>query len=366
MENQAKEYQVIGLMSGTSLDGIDAALIRTDGERVTAREGFVYLPYPDNLRGDIRAVFGRRHEDAPEAERAVTLAHAEAVRMLLEKTGTVAHDVDLIGFHGQTIMHAPAQGYTCQLGDGALLAKMTGIKVVNDFRSADVRAGGQGAPLVPVYHRALAAELEKPVVFLNIGGVASLTYVGENGELIAFDAGPGNALLDDWMLQKAGKKFDGGGLAAKAGTPDEAALATLTALPYFVAHPPKSLDRDAFAPYLTATGHRTWGLEDGAATLAAFTAWAIAKSQEFFPAPPKKWIVCGGGRHNAFFMEMLAKTLPAPVAPIESLGLDGDATEAEAFGYLAVRTLRGLPLSFPDTTGVRAPLTGGVVHDVPR
>ena len=353
-----KIYRVIGLMSGTSLDGVDAALLRTDGEYFIEREAFLTVPYEEKLRAQIRGCFGATAEHARDAERALTIAHAEAVHKLLKKQGVQAKDIDLIGFHGQTISHAPEKGYTCQIGDGALLASMTGIKVVNDFRTADVKAGGQGAPLVPIYHQALGSKLEKPVVFLNIGGVANVTYVGKDGELIAFDTGPGNALIDDWMLQKTGQKFDDAGKTARSGKINEAVLNKLLSHPFFSAPVPKSLDRNAFVS-------RAWeslSLADGAATLAEFTARSILLAEKHFPAQPQQWIVAGGGRHNRFLMQRLESQASVPVRDIEELGLDGDAIEAEAFGYLAVRSVKGLPLSFPSTTGAPEPMTGGRLY----
>jgi len=263
--------------------------------------------------------------------------------------------VDLIGFHGQTISHAPAIGHTCQIGDGALLAAMTGIKVVNDFRTADVRAGGQGAPLVPVYHQALGSKLDKPVVFLNIGGVANVTYVGKDGELIAFDTGPGNALIDDWMLRKSGHKFDAEGKIALSGKVDRVLLNKLLSHPFFSVPAPKSLDRNAFV----SQAWESLSLADGTATLAAFTVHSIVESFKHFPSPPQQFIVAGGGRHNQFLMQQLQQQLKVPVSSIDALGLDGDAIEAEAFAYLAVRSIKGLPISFPTTTGVPEPMTGG-------
>ncbi len=353
-----KIYRVIGLMSGTSLDGVDAALLRTDGDGHIEREAFLSLPYDDDLRAEIRARFGKTAGEAGSAEKALTVAHAETVHRLLEMQGIQSKDIDLIGFHGQTISHAPEKRHTCQIGDGALLAAMTGIKVVNDFRSADVKAGGQGAPLVPVYHQALAHQLEKPVVFLNIGGVANVTYVGRNAELIAFDTGPGNALIDDWMLQKTGDRFDESGKTALGGRVDEAILKKLLAHPFFAAQPPKSLDRDAFMS-------KAWeglSLADGAATLAAFTVQSILHAARHFPEQPKQWIVAGGGRHNRFLMQQLQRHINTPILPIDEMGLNGDAIEAEAFAYLAVRSIRGLPISFYTTTGVPEPMTGGRFH----
>lgn len=353
-----KIYRVIGLMSGTSLDGVDAALLRTDGEGHIEREAFLGVAYDEALRVDLRACFGKTAEETREAARALTVAHAEAVHRLLEMQGVQSKDIDLIGFHGQTISHAPEKGYTCQIGDGALLSSMTGIKVVNDFRTLDVKAGGQGAPLVPVYHQALAKKLDKPVVFLNIGGVANVTYIGQNGEMIAFDTGPGNALIDDWILQKTGETFDAAGNIALSGKVDEVVLQQLLSHPFFTAPAPKSLDRNAFAS-------RVWeklSVADGAATLTAFTVQSIIKSIAFFPDSPQQWIVAGGGRHNKFLMQQLQRYINAPVSSIDDLGLNGDAIEAEAFGYLAVRSVKGLPISFPTTTGAPQPMTGGKLY----
>lgn len=354
-------YRVVGLMSGTSLDGIDAALLSTDGEGYILREGFISVPYDDGLRARIRACLNlppERRSEAAAVERALTEAHAAAVHQLLAARGG-SQGVDLVGFHGQTVAHDPARGYTCQLGDGAHLAALTGLRVVNDFRTQDVKAGGQGAPLAPVYHRALAAQLDKPCCFLNIGGVANVTYVGQDGALLAFDTGPGNALIDDWMLQKTGQKYDKNGEAAASGRIDETVLAGLLAHPFFNAPPPKSLDRNDFV----SASWQHLPVNDGAATLTAFTVRAIARASEFLPQKPQRWIVSGGGRLNAEIMHGLRSLLGVPVNPIEDIGFDGDAIEAEAFGYMAVRSLRGLPISFPGTTGAPRDMTGGTVHE---
>jgi anhydro-N-acetylmuramic acid kinase len=293
-------------------------------------------------------------------EREITLAHAEAVKQLMQEQGLKPEDIGLIGFHGQTIAHDPGSKWTCQLGDGALLAKTSGIRVVNDFRTADVAAGGQGAPLAPVYHKALAAGREQPLAFLNIGGVANVTYVGEN-EIIAFDTGPGNALIDDWMLKKTRRKFDDDGAYAASGVVNDDVLEKLMAHEYFTAEPPKSLDRNAFS--LDLCEHLS--VEDGAATLSAFTVAGIMRAHRFLPARPREWIVSGGGRLNGTLMAALADWLEASVIPIEDIGFNGDAIEAEAFAYMAVRSLCGLPISFPKTTGVPAPMTGGKLNPVP-
>jgi anhydro-N-acetylmuramic acid kinase len=273
-----------------------------------------------------------------------------------------AAQVTVAGFHGQTILHEPEAGRTRQLGDGALLAAETGLDVICDFRGRDMAEGGQGAPFAPLYHAALAADLEKPLAVLNLGGVGNLTWIGpEDDAILAFDTGPGNALIDDWAERHLGRPIDEDGALARAGTVDEAALSRLLADPYFELVPPKSLDRDAFdsAPL--------GGLApaDGAATLTAFTAAAVAAARAHLPASPKRWLVTGGGRHNPALMAALAGRLAVPVEPVEAVGWQGDALEAQAFAYLALRSLDGLPLSLPGTTGVAKPTTGGVLHRAP-
>ncbi len=359
MSDSAKIWRAIGLMSGTSLDGVDAALVETDGEGRVVCGPALTRPYEGPLRERLRRSLGGRHP-VKAVERSMTLAHAEAVAALLAKAGLSARDIDLVGFHGQTIVHRPDEGVTWQIGDAALLAARTKIDVVADFRSADVAAGGQGAPFVPVYHRALAETLERPLAVLNIGGVANVTWIGRqsaNGaDLLAFDTGPGNALIDDWMLAHTGRAHDEGGATAAAGKVDEAALARLLAHDYFGRRPPKSLDRNAFDPAPV----EKLSTEDGAATLTRFTAAAAAAAQRHFPQPAKLWVVTGGGRRNRTLMAFLADLMEgAEVRSAEDVGWDGDALEAQAFAYLAVRSRRGLPLSFPSTTGVARPTEGG-------
>ncbi len=365
----------LGLMSGTSMDGIDAAVLRTDGR------GFVEFgprrtsEYGEAFRARLRGVAGGAGPvdaiDAVAAE--LTRAHAGLVLRLLESEGLTAGDIDVLGFHGHTVLHEPENGRTWQIGDGALLAERTGIDVVADLRAADVAAGGEGAPLAPLYHAALAAAgAERPVAVLNVGGVANVTWIGagydpaaeppEESEILAFDTGPGNALLDDWVRIGSGRKRDQDGALARAGRVDAAALAALLANPYFDRPPPKSLDRDAFDPDPVAA----LSLEDGAATLTAFTAATVARAVAHLPAAPGRWLVTGGGRHNPAIMAALAEALGCPVAPVETMGWDGDLIEAEAFAYLAVRSLEGLPLSLPTTTGAAAPTRGGRRFPAPR
>jgi anhydro-N-acetylmuramic acid kinase len=356
--------KVIGLMSGTSLDGVDAALIETDGEALVRPGSGLTIPYDGEMRALLRAALETARGLARDAvvpaniaaaEKRLTEIHARAVKALVQKAGPA----DLVGFHGQTILHRPQQRWTWQIGDGAMLARMTGIDVVNDFRSADVAAGGQGAPLMPLYHAALAAgsALPKPLVVVNVGGVGNVTYI--SGDLVlAFDTGPGNAPIDDWMLRHTGTPVDHNGAFAAGGTINQAALDSMLANPWFDELPPKSLDRMDFG------FDAVQGLPpaDGAATLAAFTAASIARAGEHFPETPVTWIICGGGRHNDFLMEQLRARLGGNVLKAEGARWDGDALEAEGFAYLAMRSKRGLPLSLPTTTGVPKPLTGGVLH----
>lgn len=360
-----KIYTAIGLMSGTSLDGIDAALIRTDGHDVIERTaaGFVSLPYDDEVRARLRACLGRTDDaDGAVALAAaeMTRAHAAAVDWLLSRCALDPRDIDIIGFHGQTVHHDPARRFTWQIGNGAMLARLTGIDVIDDFRSADVAAGGQGAPLLPLYHRALArqAGLELPVAILNLGGVGNVTYIAGDDDMGAFDTGPGNALIDDWVRRHMQRDFDDNGMIARQGTVNEAVLQKLLDHPYFSAKPPKSLDRDAWdlSPLAGLS------VADGAATLTAFTVQAAARAMEHLPEAPLAWYVTGGGRHNGYIMEQLQRRVNAPVQSVDTLRWDGDAMEAEGFAYLAVRSLLGLPLSLPGTTGVPRPLTGGRRH----
>jgi len=357
-------FTAVGLMSGTSQDGVDAALVTTDG-RLTVRCGpALTVPYEEPLRARLRAVLGcapgEREDEVEAVGGEITRVHAEAVRRLLRESATPPRAVDVIGFHGHTILHRPHEGITVQIGDGALLASLTGIDVVDDFRSRDVAEGGEGAPLVPLFHVALAAGLERPLAVLNLGGVANVTWIGAAAEPIAFDTGPGNALLDDWVREKTGAAFDADGALAASGCAAEGILARLLDHPYFDRRPPKSLDRGDFA--LTALA----GLSpaDGAATLAAFTAAAVARAWAHFPEPPRRVLVAGGGRRNRALMAALRAALPCPVAAVEEVGWNGDALEAQAFGYLAVRVLLGLALTLPSTTGARRPVPGGRIHRI--
>lgn len=347
----------IGLMSGTSMDGVDAALLKTDGHRIEATGLALTHAYPDSFRTCLQAVLGlRKRTDAvASVEAELTEHHVRAVNLLMAESGLTRDDIEVIGFHGHTITHVPAENLTWQIGNATRLAQATSLPVVHDLRAADVAAGGQGAPLAPVYHGALAGRLDKPVAFLNIGGVANLTYIGADGRLIAFDTGPGNALIDDFMWRRARKPRDENGTLAAQGRVNQGVLGRLMDNSYFTAKPPKSLDRLDF----TNEPARMLADGDGAATLTAFTVECVVRAAALLPEKPETWLVCGGGRHNATIMRMLAERLAAPVRPVEGFGWDGDALEAQAFAFLAVRHLLGLALTYPETTGAPRPLTGG-------
>lgn len=374
-----KVYMSIGLMSGTSLDAVDAALIETDGKGFVRPLGFVSIPYDEQTRAEIRACYGikdRSDIQVQKAERIVALEHAKAVKALLLKTHREAASIDLIGFHGQTIYHAPKDGITHQIGDADLLAVETGIDVVADFRSADVKAGGEGAPLAPLYHwaRVQSAKLELPVVVLNIGGVSNVTWIGKGAnDILAFDTGPGNALMDDWAQRHTGQRYDVDGALATRGRAHDDLLQQWFRHAYFSRTPPKSMDRDQWDIKLAGPLQRDLeniGSADGAATLMKFTAEAIVASAKFFPETPKHWYACGGGRHNKALMSYLGARLAkegfGKLHSVDELGWDGDATEAECFGYLGVRSVLGEALSLPTTTNAPRPMSGGVLHKAPQ
>lgn len=345
-------------MSGTSVDGIDAALLCTDGEQVAAHGASLMVPYaPETARAIHDTMSGKGSRDA--AEQALTLAHADVVEQLIANAPIPRSAIMLIGFHGQTIHHDPAHGVTVQLGDAALLASRTGINVVSDFRTRDVAEGGQGAPLVPLYHRALAENLRRPLAVLNLGGVANITWLGEGrNDIIALDCGPGNALMDDVVRNRTGKTYDENGALAAAGTVDETVLAQFMAHGFFEKPAPKSLDRNQFSLALV----ENLSTEDALATLAAFTVAAVAHELAKLPGTARQLLVTGGGRRNATLMRLLGARLNMPVEPVETVGWNGDMLEAEAFAYLAARSVRGLPLSLPATTGVPRAVTGGAFY----
>ncbi len=368
--------RIVGLMSGTSLDGVDAAWVETDGERVGQLGPALTLPYEPALRRDLRKLLEMAPTLSPDdaflrdCTARLTDRHAAAVaRIAMEAARAGLPEAELVGFHGQTILHRPVrpgdasnvQGMTWQIGDARALSRSTGLSVAHDFRTADVAAGGQGAPLVPIAHAALAAGLPKPLAVLNLGGVGNVTYLGVDGQLLAFDTGPANGPLDDWAKRSLGRDYDKDGYLALAGQADGVVLGRMMAHPYLARKPPKSLDRLDFDRALRDAGAQSLSPQDGAATLVAFAAVCVAAAARHFPEPPLQWLVAGGGRRNPSMMRALSATLSEPVRPVEVAGWNGDALEAQCFAILAARTARGLPISFPGTTSVLRPMRGGQI-----
>ena len=362
--------RAVGLMSGTSLDGVDVALIETDGEHVAAFGPSGYRPYSDAERALLRQALAdaatlqdrtARPGVLAQAEALVTRAHADAVEAFLAQHSILRSGVAIVGFHGQTVLHRPRERLTVQIGDGAALARRLGLPVAFDFRAADVAVGGQGAPLTPVFHGALVRRLGRPgpIAVLNIGGVANATYC-DGDVLVACDTGPGNALIDDFMQARTGRPCDEGGVMASRGAVDQGLVERILRDPFFARPPPKSLDRNAFA--VAGLDLAKLSIADGAATLAALTAAAVAQLVPLLPCAPRAWIVAGGGAHNKTILAMLAERLaPASVETAGAIGWSADALEAQAFAFLAVRTLKGLPITYPATTGAPGPLPGGRV-----
>jgi anhydro-N-acetylmuramic acid kinase len=360
-----EEKWALGLMSGTSLDGIDAALIRTDGEHILEFGASITVSYSESEKISLReAVYGRG--DMLLAEQKITLKHGDVVRDLLKQANLSYKEVGIIGFHGQTVSHRPDEHLTWQIGDGALLAEKTRIDVVCDFRRRDIAAGGQGAPLVPLYHAALARHMDLPVAILNIGGISNVTWIGRSEDtshelmamdIMAFDTGTGNVLLNEWAFKHTGKDSDVDGKLALSGKADNALVESMMKDWFFAKHPPKSLDRN----YLTFEAVQHLSPADGAATLTEFTTAAIEAGAAFFPRPAKQWFISGGGRLNPAIMQSLRRRFKH-VYPVESLGWTGDSLEAQAFAFLAVRSLKNLPLSLPTTTGAIRAVTGGALY----
>ncbi len=362
-------------MSGMSLDGIDAALIRTDGVQILEFGPTLFRPFDPMLKQGLISILGAMPDEARIAPIVYdyTQANIDVVHSLLAASGFRSGDIAAIGFHGQALWHKSRRvhgvGGTCQVGDAAWLARATGIHVVHQFRLADIEAGGEGAPLVPIYHQALMEQRIEPVMCINIGGIANVTWVGstflEDGsrQMIAFDVGPGNTLIDQWVMKWQSLPCDRGGELALKGQVDPESLEILIAQSHFDQPPPKSWDRLNFS--MDPVSHLS--LEDGAATLTQLTVEGIVSAANFVPVTPPTWILMGGGRHNLAIVKALQEGLIAragaqvEVQTAEQMGLRGDFIEAEAFAYLAMRHLNGLPFSFPSTTGVKTPTCGGQI-----
>lgn len=363
---QSGMVTALGTMSGTSLDGVDAAIVVTDGVEIAGFGQSAYRPYGHAERQILRDHLGLWQSDnVAAAAKIVEDAHIEVMRSF--------GSVDLAGFHGQTLAHDPDARGTHQCGDGNVVARALGYPVVWDFRSADMCAGGQGAPLAPFYHFALAKwmQAEAPIAFLNLGGVGNITWIdpvksdpAEPGALLAFDTGPANAPINDAMRARRGLEFDEGGAQAATGIADAQVIAEFMQHPFFAQTPPKSLDRDAFDGLSDAVV----GLSDAdaVATLTQAVIASVSGAISHCPTRPAQLLVTGGGRRNATIMQGLSQALSCEVSPVEEVGLNGDMLEAQAFGYLAVRSTRGLPLSAPGTTGSSAPVTGGRLAEPSR
>ena len=358
---KAGRIRALGAMSGTSLDGVDAAMVETDGEEIFAFGASDYRGYSESEQAVLAGALGKwPGDDVAEAEAVVQVAHAELLSRF--------EGAQLVGFHGQTLAHEPRGRGTYQIGDGAALAEALGVPVVWDFRSADVELGGEGAPLAPFFHFACAKWIgaERPLCFLNLGGVGNLTWVDPRkerpeaeGALLAFDTGPANAPINDVMMRRRGLPYDKDGALARRGQVEDGALELFLDDAYFSRMPPKSLDRNEFSDMIGLVNELSDA--DAVATLTGMSAAAVLRGMEHCPEPPERLLVTGGGRHNPVLMEMLRVALDCPVEPVEAAGLDGDMLEAQAFAYLAVRVARGRPTSGPGTTGVRAAVCGGTI-----
>lgn len=371
---QEKPVWAVGLMTGTVLDGnIDVALLRTDGLNATSFGHYALVPYRSETVELLRECQQQALEwqfSGPEpavfaqTEKLLTLEQSAAVAEHLDNAGIAVQDVNVVGFHGQTILHRPpvgdVHGMTRQLGDGALMARTLGVDVVHDFRSADMLAGGQGAPLSAIYHRALLDRLgaSGDTAVLNLGGVGNLSWWDGAEKLVAFDTGPANAPINDFVRHMGHGDYDVDGRIAASGVVDEARLQSLLEHPYLSAQFPKSLDRFDFSRDM-ADG---CNVSDGAALLTAFSAAAVGLALDLLPQRPEKLIVCGGGRHNASLMKALNERCGTAVVTAETVGWRGDAIEAECFAYLAVRAIKALPSSFPHTTGTQVPTCCGVIN----
>lgn len=368
-----KILNVIGVMSGTSMDGIDLAFLETDGDSHIRSLAHTTFDWPQDIELELRAcvarlAVNRDFSETPRSplkslERRLSSSYVTAIRTFMQDFNI--KDVELIGVHGQTVLHCPPQngqfGQTCQLGDGGYIADCLGIDVVNDFRRKDIEAGGNGAPLAPLYHAALMAGQSGPTLMVNLGGVANLTWTDGEGQIVAFDTGPASALIDDEVRKRFGQSYDLDGAFARQGQVSKSVLAHLLSDPFFDLAPPKSLDRHHFHERARDIEHLSD--YDAIATLTAFTVEALCLgARRHVPKKAQHWYICGGGRHNLAIMEGLARRSGVPTLPVEALNLNGDSLEAECFAWLAVRRLCNLPISLPSTTGVPTPMTGGVLH----
>ena len=363
-----KLITAIGLMSGTSCDGIDVSVIKSDGEDVLSLKGDFFLPYDEKIRLSIRRFKEKidkasdlqiNKNEIADLEREITLLHSKAINLLLKKLKIDRSEIDLIGFHGHTIFHSFNHKKTKQLGDGKALSELMGVNVIYNFRENDLKNGGQGAPLVPIFHKLLKKkfQLKGSVVFVNIGGISNLTYLDDSSEMISFDSGPGNFLIDKLLQLKSNGKiqFDKKGEMAFKGVVDKNILDAYLCDPYYDLLPPKSLDVNDF----NLSSIRGLSVENSISTLSELTAITIINSFNFFLKKPQKIILCGGGRKNEYIYERIKKLSNTPTLNIDNYKINGDFIESQAFAYLAIRSFFRKPISFPKTTGVLKPITGG-------
>jgi len=358
----------IGLMSGTSCDGVDASIIKSDGENEVHFIGNYFLPYEDvvkskirNLKEKINLILDIETNTAElnDLQKEITFLHAKIVDLIIKKFELSRSDIDLIGFHGHTIFHSFREKKTKQIGDGRLLSQLTGFSVVCNFREHDIKNGGQGAPLVPIFHKTLQTKLrlKLPLVFLNIGGISNLTHLNKRREMASFDSGPGNFLIDKILQIKSKDKiqFDEGGMIAFRGIVDKNILDSYLSDPYYEALPPKSLDVNDFS----LSPLRSLNLEDSVATLSELTSITIVSALNFFNTKPIEIILCGGGRKNKYISERIKKLSNIEVSNIDNYKINGDFIESQAFAYLAIRSFLKKNITFPETTGVSRPISGG-------
>lgn len=365
MENQIHPITTIGLASDTSIFGVDAAILETDGADIFKKGTAISRPYSEELKEEIRSILGEKGQLNPvrlkQVEDKVTRHHIETVQSLLERADKSPLQIDVIGFSGHTVLHRPSSKISIQIGDAKKLRDTFNIPVATRFYQTDMAAGGQGSPIFPTFFDAMTREMKKPLAVVSVSGVTSITFLGEFGEMKAFDVGPGNVLIDLWMRERMGAEMDFDGLWAAKGTIDKRLLAKMMKFPAIVKAPPKGLDRDEFYPILQDVEGST--IADGAATLTALTVFSVLEAaKKHLPYEPDTWIITGGGAKNPSIVKLFRQNLQGKtVLTATEAGWDITTLEAQGFAFLAARTLFGLPITFPQTTGVELPLTGGVV-----
>ena len=369
----SKNFIALGLMSGTSADGIDVAILTTDGKAKIKLGPSGYYPFSKSFITKIKSIFkkklnidkSKKQKRIIKIENEFTQLNFIAINKFLKKNKINKKKIDVVGFHGQTISHNPASGYSWQIGNSQKLANLLNIKVVSNFRENDIKNGGQGAPLTPIFHYYLTKKMKKKICFINLGGISNITYFNHRSKtslnnMLAFDAGPCCSLIDDWISKNSNNKFDNFGLLARKGNVKKEIIHNFLKKPYFSKLPPKSLDRSFFSLSLL----KKLNIEDGAATLNYLVANSVLKAFDYFPNNPNLCILSGGGRLNKFLVELISNKLKkSKILLAENYNWNGDSIEAHAFAYLSVRKLLNLPITFPKTTGIKKPLTAGQIFN---